>query len=431
MPIALQSASVCDDTAVQTQKLQAVEVFALADRALREDRSAEAEALYLALTRDPDLEIRTEARFRLGMILAGQKRYRDAALVFRKLLDEKPGAARVRLELARALTLMGDPDGARRQLRQAQSAGLPQDVATVVDQFANALRSTKHFGGSIELALAPDSNINRATSAKTLDTVIAPLTLDRDARERSGLGVKLGGQGYVRQALGSTISMLGRVSASANLYQQGRFNDVSVSLAAGPDVTLNTGKDRIQPAAIASNRYYGGALYAQTLGGTVNWTHAVGRRGQIQVDLSGAQSRYALNDLQSGALYNGALTVERAFTPRFGASLTLSADRQSANNPGYATRSGGGSALLWRDLGRATIYGTLSYRHLGSDERLFLYLRSRTDDFARIGIGASFRKLSLAGLAPVMRLAYEHNRSTVGIYDYRRASVEFGVTRAF
>src|SRR5690606_8418728 len=97
--------------------------------------------------RDPNLDIRSEARFRLGMMLADQKRHADAALAFRAILDEQPGAARVRLELARVLAAMGDEGRARQQIRQAQASGLPPEVAQVVDRFAAALRSNRRFGG--------------------------------------------------------------------------------------------------------------------------------------------------------------------------------------------------------------------------------------------------------------------------------------------
>src|SRR5258706_249922 len=198
--------------------MSAPELFDLAERARAAGRTADVETMLRALAKDPAPEIRAEARFRLGMMLADQKRYKDAAIAFRQLLDEKPDVARVRLELARVLALMGDPDGARHEIRQAQAVGLPADIAAVVDQFASALRSTKRFGGSLEVSLAPDSNINRATSATTLDTIIAPLTLDRDARAQSGVGVKLGGQGYARLPVSPGLSLLGRASLSASLY---------------------------------------------------------------------------------------------------------------------------------------------------------------------------------------------------------------------
>lgn len=421
--------SATNATAQETRRLSAVELFAFAEQERSHGQLAEAETVYHALAKDPDPEIRAEARFRFGMLLADEKRYKDAALSFRALLDEKPDAARVRLELARVLALMGDSDGARRQIRQAQAAGLPADVATVVDQFASALRSTKRFGGSIEVSLAPDTNINRATSATTLDTIIAPLTLDRDARARSGVGIKLGGQGYARLPLSHGVTLLGRASVSARLYGAHQFDDISASLAVGPEWTLK--HDRLQPAIVATRRYYGGHFYAQTEGGSVNWMHVVGRRGQIESEFSASRVRYAANDLQDGMIYDGSVAIERAFSAKLGGSLTLSATRQSARDPGYATTSGGPSVVVWRDLGAMTVYGTAAYRHLASDARLFLYPRSRTDDYVRVAGGMVFRKLAFAGLAPLVRVAWERNASTVGIYDYRRLSVETGITRAF
>ena len=108
-------------------------------------------------------------------MLEAQNRFADAAVLYRAILDEQPGAQRVRLQLARALLFAGDEGGAARALRQAQAGGLPPDVQQVVAQFQGALRAVQPVGGLLEVALAPSTNINRATRSNTLDTVIAPL----------------------------------------------------------------------------------------------------------------------------------------------------------------------------------------------------------------------------------------------------------------
>ena len=204
----------------------------------------------------PTRKFVAEALFRRGMLLGALKRYAEAATVFRAFLDQKPGTPRVELELARVLAAMGDESGARRALRQAQASGLPSDVAVVVDQFAVALKSRKRFGGSLEMALAPDSNVNRATSARTLDTVVAPLTLSKDARERSGIGLKLSGQGFARVALSERLALLPRLSASANIYRASQFNDIAGSMLLG--LEWRAGRDRLTPAIGSTMRWYGG-----------------------------------------------------------------------------------------------------------------------------------------------------------------------------
>lgn len=425
------SASAATPAAAQPLRadLSAAEVLALADRARAIGRLQEAETLYDAVARDPNLELRTEARFRKGMMFAAAGRNRDAADTFRRLLDEKPGATRVRLELARVLAAMDDPAGARKALRQAQAAGLPPEVAAVVDQFAGALASRKRFGGSVQLALAPDSNINRATSAKTLDTVIAPLTLSEEAQAQSGLGAKIGGQAYARQPLTDRLAVLGQASVSANLYRQNQFNDVSASALIGPEI--ETGAQRWRPAVGVTRRFYGGSLYASTTTVRVDWLRPLGRRTQVEAQGSLSQASYRLNDLQNGEIGDIGATVQHAFSARTGGSLSATASRQTARDAGYATTSGGMTAVLWREIGSQTLFGALGFSALRADARLFPFTAVRDETLYRVVAGTTFGRFAVRSFAPVVRVVHETNRSTVGIYSFTRTSVELGLERRF
>jgi hypothetical protein len=53
------------------------------------------------------------------------------------------------------------------------------------------------------------------------------------------------------------------------------------------------------------------------------------------------------------------------------------------------------------------------------------------DWYLRGGVGAVWRKVEVAGFSPVVRVAYERNWSTVGIYDFRRVTTDVGITRSF
>ncbi len=413
----------------EQRQVSAVELFALAARAEAERRPDDAETMYHALGRDPDAEIRSEARFRLGQLLERQGRPREAATIYRALLDEKPDAARVRLELARLLTQLGDDGAARRELRQAQAGGLPPQVAQIVDQFAAALRSRKPWGASLEVALVPDSNVNRATDAATLDTVLAPLQLSRDAREQSGVGARIGGQLYARVPVATNLALVPRLSGQGDFYGQGRFNDVSASALVGLEWSI--GRDRLRPSIGGTQRWYGGSAYARTATAAIDWQHPLGTRAQLTTSATIADTSYRGNRLQDGLLLNGAVAYERAFSARAGGSLTLSATRQTARDPGYATASGAASLLGWRELGRTTLYATAGLRRLEGDARLFLFPERRKDWNVSLGLGATFRRLQIHGFAPIVRLDWEHNRSTVGIYDYTRKAAAIGLTRAF
>jgi len=424
LPAAAQQAA-----PAEIKNVSPVQLFALAEHAAATHRPMDAEAIYRALTQDPDPQTRAEARFRLGMLLSTLGRNREAAVEFRALLDEKPDAQRVRLELARVLATLGDESGARRELRQAQAGGLPPEVSQIVSQFADALRSRKPFGASLELALVPDSNINRSTDAQTLDTIIAPLELSRDARAQSGIGARASGQAYLRVPLGAHLAIVPRVSGQGEFYRQSQFDDTSASALLGLEWTH--GRERFQFSGGGTYRWYGLKPYARTATASVNWQHPLSRRAQLSASVTAADTFYHLNSLQDGALFNADIGVERAFTARSGGSITLSGTRQTARDPGYANVAAGASLLYYREFGHTTGFVTATVRGLEADARLFLYPERRRDLLLGTSAGATFRGLKVRGFAPLVRVSYERNLSTVGIYDYRRVAATFGVTRAF
>lgn len=427
--LSLAAAPALAQSQTRLDNLSAVDVFELADRARAVGQLDDAITLYDALARDPDLRIRAEARFRKGTMLAEARRYRDAAIAYRSVLDEQPEAQRVRLELARVLALMGDEGGARRQLRQAQTGGLPPDVAATVGQFDRALRSRKKFGGTFEVAVAPDSNVNRATQARVLDTIIAPLTLSEDARAQSGLGAHLAGQAYARFGVAQGVSLVPRLSGLGNLFRDGAFDDVSGSALLGVE-WQRTGS-RISASAGRTWRWYGGQTYARTDAVSLDWLHTLGRRAQIIAAASASKVTYARNDLQNGRIYDLNLTVERALSARAGISVSVSATRQTAREPGYATASGGLTMVGWREAGRTTLFASAGVRRTEGDTALFLYGERRREWLVTARAGATFRGVQVHGFAPFLRMSYERNQSSLQLYDYRRVAGEFGITRAF
>jgi outer membrane protein len=416
--------------AAKTVSLSAAELFAFADQARDAGDFATAQAAYRALAANPDMELRTEARFRLGLMLAdAQHKWSDAAVEFRKILDDKPKAARVRLELARMQAMMGHPGAAEREFRAAQANGLPPEVEQMVRFYANALGARKPFGGSVEVAIAPDSNINRATKSDTLGTIIGDFTLDQNARAKPGVGLALKGQGYFRTGIDQRANLLVRLSASGDVYRQSQFDDVVVGVQAGPEYA--SGKDRISLSAGPAWRWYGMAPYSFTVAVSGNWQHPTGKRSQMRVDAGIAHIDNRRNDLQDGTAYSLSAGLDRAFSARFGGGVQLSASREATRDPGYATASGGANAYLFRELGKTTAVVSLGYSHLEADQRLFLYPKRRVEDRYTASLSATFRTLHIGTFAPLARLRWERNISTIELYDYSRFAGEIGITTAF
>lgn len=413
----------------QSVTLTPAELFAFADAARDRGDFETAEAAYRALAGNPDLALRNEARFRLALMLADQQQYRQAAVLLRQILDEQPDVARVRVELARMQASMGQFDAARRELRAAEAAGLPPEVQQVVRFYASALEARKQFGGSLQVALAPDSNINRATQSDTLETVIGDFDLSDDAQATSGVGLSVRGQAYVRQPIGPTADLLLRANVAARMYGREEFNDHIVSLQFGPQWTQ--GDERLSLALLVSNRWYGNKPYNVAWGLSGNWQHPLSQTARLTVDGTAIRSEDRLNALRTANRYSAAASVDKAFSARFGGGASLSGYREVARDPGYSLASGGLNAYLFREVGQTTLVLNAGYDHLEADERLFLYPRRRVDDRFELGLTGTFRALRVGSLAPLASVRLERNSSTVGLYDFRRVAVELGVTAAF
>lgn len=409
--------------------LTPVEMFRLAEIATTKGDLSTASAIYAALEHNPDSDIRAEARFRYAKQLLGKKRNRDAALLLRRLVDEKPGATVARLELAHALQLLGEPGAALRELRAAQASGLPPSVARLVDRYSEALRASRPFGASFEIALAPDSNINRATRSDTLGTIFGDFDIGNDSKAKSGMGLSMQGQAYRRLSIGGDNSLLVRLSGAADVYREMDFNDIAVDLAVGPELRL--GRDQLNFEAGATQRWFGQKPFMRSARLGVTWVRPIGSLMQLRLSGSAALIDNQMNDLQDGKAFSGRLDVERALSATTGIGLNLSRDRQSLKNPGYSTTGWRAGVLGWRDVGRMTFTAEAEMGRLHADDRLQLFPDRRSDRYSRFSLGATFRQLQWHGFAPVTRFSIERNRSTIEFYDYRRTRSEIGVVRAF
>lgn len=418
------------EDAATSVRVSPEQLFAIADQARSARDFATAETAYRALATNPDLELRTEARFRLAMMLADDLgKHREAAVLFREILDEKPATARVRVELARMQVMLGDLRAAERELRSAQAAGLPPEVEQQIRFYAAALSARKPFGGSVAIALAPDSNINRATRSDTLGTIIGDFTLGDDAKARSGLGLALRGQAYFRAGIDKRSQLLVRASTYANLYRAKQFDDIAVSIQAGPEYA--SGKDRINISGEATWRWYGLDPYSFSAGVGATWQHPMGDKAQLRIDGRIADVNNRRNALQNATNLLLSGSYDRAFSAKFGGGLQISGSREAARDPGYSTASGGVTAYVFRELGQTTVTASAGYSRLEADRRLFIYPRRRIDDRFNAAIGTNFRFLKIGTFAPTVKFGWERNKSTVEIWDYSRISAEFGITSAF
>lgn len=424
-------ASASDASAAPPRKVVATagQMLKLAEDMARHGDSSDAETILDLLSRDPDMNVRNEARFRRALMLEAGGRNEAAAVLLRRILDDKPDATAVRFKLAAMLQKMGHEDSALRELRALQSSDLPPDVARFVDRVSASLQATKPLGFQFEFALAPDTNVNRATRSNTLGTIFGDFTLDKGSQAKSGVGAALRALAQARHVVNGDLALVARANGEANLYRHTDFNDIALELSAGPE--LRAGRTRLTAEAGIGRQWYGMKPYQRSLRISASAARPVDSVSYVRLDGSMRWLDNHFNNLQDGRGYSLHARYERSLSPDLSVATSVGIDRLKARDPAYSTRGWNAGISAYRTLGRMTLTAGVDVGRLHADDRLLLLPQARRDRLTRISFGSVFRQLTFAGFAPVTRLIIERNRSTVEFYDFKRIRTEFGISRAF
>ena len=136
------------------------------------------EALVLLARLEQDNAGGTERDFLSAMIALAKHDYRRAETLLRKILQDNPNAVRVRLELARTLFFAGKDEEADYHFKLAIGQKPPAAVVANITRFREAIRARRAWRFNVNLAIAPDSNINSATDRSQVDIFGLPFQLD-------------------------------------------------------------------------------------------------------------------------------------------------------------------------------------------------------------------------------------------------------------
>ena len=428
LALAFQPATGQCDRQAGCVRLNAAQLFDLADQMYAKGEKASAAEILESLTKDKHPELRAEARFRLAAVLESMGDLKGAAGALRELLAEQPNANRARLELARILGRMGKTGQAESELARAKRIGLPPEVEQNVRRFAASLSPTRRRGLTVELTGGPDTNINRSTSSEFVDTIIAPFQLDPDARQQPGEGVSGSARAYSLDTVGG-LDILSNFAGRADLYDKARFNDVQLSFDSGPQLTL--AELTVRPAAVYERRWFGDRPYSRGIGGVLDVTVPVTSGAQLLLSASSVRQTILPSRDQDGWRTFAGADVLKSVGANMLARFSLRYGRLDARARPESLRHLGGGVLLARESKAVTVFGELDYSWTHGIEPQFLFGKTRRDHRWDLTGGIIFNQAKIDGFSPLMRVTHSSSSANISLFEYRRTRIDFGVTRSF
>ena len=380
----------------------------------------------------------TEAEFRAGMKAVAERRLDDAIATFRAILIRRPELTRVRLELARAFFLKDDYELAKEHFEYVLAGNPPKPVVANVRRFLDAIRAKRRWDAHFGFALLPDSNITTGSSGRIIYIpffgTLLPFQLT-EAQQKSGVGVHVWGGGEYQFPWTETSRLRGGADLSVKDYSGSRFDQVNLSLRAGPRVLLARSLD---VSVLASGRlsWEAGARRYHETGLIWEAKRPLTDRLSVNGSMSWHKRFYrGRSNSLNGAITGFSLGGDHVLTPTLRTSFLYRHGRERPGTVRWRNQSHVAGASVTTLLPRGfTVTAGLDLnwkRYRGNWLPHVLDGSSRKDRTRIVRLSLLNQKIAVYGFSPRLVLAHEHRDSNAQLYGYDRVRAEIQVKRLF
>ncbi|MBL8631095.1 MAG: DUF560 domain-containing protein [Rhodospirillaceae bacterium] len=372
--------------------------------------------------------------FLRGTLAVQQKDYDTAIAAFRAMLSRDPTLNRVRLDLAQAYYLKGDDIAATYHFRAAVAQGLPPEVAANVTKYLEDIRRRKRWDASMSLALAPDTNINAATTADSVTLFGLPFVLDPAAQKKSGIGVTGSAAGSYRFVVSDNVRLKMGAAGYATEYGNADYSDRNISANIGP-VFVRGGDDEVGISAIASRRWFGGKGFTQSMGVRIEGQKTLSPRWMWSAGASWENRDYdaAQYDDYDGRVYTGYTSLTYALDAASLLQGSAALVREHTNLD---------ALRAWQYIGGVNYYRENLWQRFAVgvgvqpaliryDAPLLVFGKTRRDTQVDYRISLSNAYIDWWGFTPVVSYVHSDRYSNINLYTYHRDRGEIGIRRNF
>ncbi|TPG20503.1 DUF560 domain-containing protein [Sphingomonas koreensis] len=434
-PAAAQSAPVDCASGACRVRLTPDQLEAAVERLIKAKRFAEAAPLIEALRKAPGYLMKS--RFLAGYVAEQTGDYGHAASYYRTILADDPRQTGVRLELAKTMLALHQPQAADRQFRiAAQDDQLPPEVLRTIRTVRDTIRAARPWQIDVSFGLAPDSNINSATSADSVTVLFAgtpiPLQLDDRARARSGVGETGRLSARLRLPVAGKLSALVDLDAAGTNYPGDDFDDFTIQGATGADYAVSD-RASVSLEGVAAQRWYGGNVVSRQVGVKGGAQRLIGAKRQIGLQIDVRHTDALFNhgyDGWQGGLY---ATYEQALSPAVVISASPFIRRDWLDERAYSNTEIGANVGIGGELPKGLDFGLSAGGSRAVYDAPIAFFDSHPRKDWRLVARATLgdRKIRILGLSPQVSWSFTRIASSIGLYDTTRSRFEFTLARYF
>ncbi|MDP1913790.1 surface lipoprotein assembly modifier [Brevundimonas sp.] len=394
-------------------------------------RSGDYPAALALIDARPDIAA-TAAGVRLrAELLARLARTSEAIALLEGHLARDPVDALARFQVAEIHFAGGRDRSATLAYRLALAGSLDDTRRRIIRARLDALAERRMLSVSVSASVAPDSNLNNATSATNVEIYGLPFVLSDEARRRSGVAASVSANVQRRWPLTERYAVVTGAALTVVEASGAAFDQSQWALDAG--IEMETARDALASLSVTHR--------------DIDFAHAdferwTGVRAEAQA-YSNAQTRWdgslhydaidnQLSDAQSGGAYGGAVSRTHFLGPSSLWRVSAAADVRDLNGPEADFKEQQVAAGRLFALPVSTLLFAQVFARKRTFDRPSTFFGVRRDD-REIGISLRLSKRDWAfrNVFPFIQLSASRSSSNVVLGRYSRERMEFGVTRDF
>lgn len=371
------------------------------------------------------------AAYLLAVVYARTNRLADAEKLLREILSREPEIDAVRIELVKILALQGKRQGAGFHLnRLTETADLARD-RDQLDQLARRIGVSEGFSLSGYFSLAPSTNINDGTSQTTVMIGGLPFIIADTAREKSGVGVRVGAVAGYSHALTESTSAYTSLSAGFSDYSNDRYDKQQAEFRTG--LRHDQLRYSLQVEAIADRHWQNRKARSFGLGGRVSAKWNVSKGWWLSGEVIQMYRTFDGVSAADARTTRATAAIRHAVSQRLTMSGGASFEKETVSaRPWSSYRSSSGTLGIEMPLAYGIRVKATATAGTRDYEGLFPGLRiARHDRFWELRGSFTKDNFQIAGFAPIVTIFNREQQSNVVLYEYQTNGMELTLTKAF
>lgn len=365
----------------------------------------------------------TETAFMLGQAAMKLNRPGEAAKLYEDILAKDPKLPRVRLELGRAYTAMGETQKAKDQFRSVLSESPPPAVGENILRYISSLESRRPWNLRLSAGYVYDSNVNAGPAGNTILMFGLPFQLSDAATmaDDHGYTVSLG--------IGHQLPLLRNLLLQSDIQYNrteyatlSAYNSDVLSISSGP--TFRNDSFIVSLPVVFEHAWVNQKRYSQAVGIGPQIMVPLTPKLSVQASWTGQLKEYYVNSgMRNGHSWSTSVGTRYDLWKSGYVQASWRHTDEKTKHDYLDNQSDGVHAGLYSGLpAGCALFISSGFSLTGYDAREAAFPSPREDTQYTAVVNIS-KEFGTTGLSAAVGYNYTRNDSNLSLYDYKRNQV--------